>query len=99
VCVVVLRLLLLRHDNAPRVGLVAVHDVLEPALDGVGERAAGASLAHGDGNVRSAVVDQGHRAYEVLRTSAVSKKARPNGSFGKGEEGFKTRERVDGEEG
>lgn len=46
-----------------------VHDVADPGLDLARDGAALARLAHGDVDVAAAVVDQGHRADEVLQGS------------------------------
>lgn len=61
-----LLLLLLLNDDAPLVLLVAVHDVVHPALELEGEVAALAGGAHVDGYVAAAVVDVGNGADEVL---------------------------------
>ena len=58
-------LLALLDDDAPGVLLVAVHDVLHPALD-LGRVLAGLALAEGDVHVGAAVVDLGDGADEEL---------------------------------
>ena len=62
-------LLLLGHDDAPRVAGAAVHDVPNPGLDLGSDSTAVAGLAHWDLDIAAAVVDQGHRADEVLQGS------------------------------
>lgn len=59
-------MLLLLDHNAPRMMLSSIHDAREPVLDLQRQRPALAGLAHGDDNVTTAMVDQGHGGDEVL---------------------------------
>ena len=65
------RLNLLLDNNAPRVLLASIHDILHPLLQLQRELAA-LALAHGQLHVLSAVMDQRHGSDEELTSINVS---------------------------